>query len=345
MDAHLILPLWLFQHTGHIGASAYGSAVSSVDSEALKAQLSQVAAALKFDDFQFSPDAGSAPILGKEKEAAEETTAKAEVAAEAEAQAGHSATSSSDSRGPFGASSAESAPASSRPTSMASLSRPCTPLRESSRPHTPARDSVSLASPQAPVPGPGPGPVSVPASTSGPGPSLARAPSAAGARKRKPVPKVLPEMDFESEHAKLNRQVSVVGKLPDERDFAKFVAEGSPAGRRMRNVASIKAKSGDGDKDGGAAGTPGNATLKRWGLAEAFGVGEGDESEATQQKKMVEGPAGTYISDTANFRWNSAMDEIRKALAADPAEEAEGEEEAQRQATEVLGKLGIAEHK
>lgn len=54
-------------------------------------------------------------------------------------------------------------------------------------------------------------------------------------------------------------------------------------------------------------------------------------------KKMVEGPGGNYISDTANVRWNSALKEITMALK-DEGEEG-GLEEGMRRADELLGKL------
>lgn len=64
-------------------------------------------------------------------------------------------------------------------------------------------------------------------------------------------------------------------------------------------------------------------------------------------KRMVQGPTGAYITDTANGRWNTALDEITRALAAagmDPDEPAQDDEEsmreAMRQADAVLGRLG-----
>jgi hypothetical protein len=64
-------------------------------------------------------------------------------------------------------------------------------------------------------------------------------------------------------------------------------------------------------------------------------------------KRMVQGPTGAYITDTANGRWNTALDEITRALAAagmDPNEPAQDDEEsmreAMRQADAVLGRLG-----
>ncbi|PWN41440.1 hypothetical protein IE81DRAFT_324582 [Ceraceosorus guamensis] len=66
-------------------------------------------------------------------------------------------------------------------------------------------------------------------------------------------------------------------------------------------------------------------------------------------KRMVQGPSGTYITDTANLRWNSALSEITRALkdgdeggAAETAErEGESIEDAMRRADLVLGRLGV----
>lgn len=153
------------------------------------------------------------------------------------------------------------------------------------------------------------------------------------------------------------------GVVEEQREFAAFVAKGKasrrtsvkqqtlktpsvPASGSLRNRRSVK---GD---------TIGEGTLKRWGLAEAF---KSDEAGAEvkiatvkKQKKMVPGPGGGYITDTANMRWCSALDEIKKALAKDEDEDDEdedGEEEeervqketqtALRQADEVLSRLGV----
>ncbi|MGC4421255.1 hypothetical protein ABXW19_12285, partial [Streptococcus suis] len=53
----------LLQHTGHIGASSYASATSmaAADPEALKSQLAEVAAALRFDDIGMALASSSAP--------------------------------------------------------------------------------------------------------------------------------------------------------------------------------------------------------------------------------------------------------------------------------------------
>lgn len=48
-------------------------------------------------------------------------------------------------------------------------------------------------------------------------------------------------------------------------------------------------------------------------------------SLSTAQKKMVPGPAGNYITDTANMRWCSALDEIKKALASTTDDDSDAE--------------------
>ncbi|SPO38511.1 uncharacterized protein PSFLO_03989 [Pseudozyma flocculosa] len=380
-----------FQHTGHIGAASYGSAVSSAASEALQLQLSEVAAALRLDD----PTPSTA---------AEPSPAAAAVAPSVEARV---ASPSPRSRplpvAPARASSIQGESASEHgfdgvASPSTASSRPQTPTIDSFRPRSPLAGSTTTPSGSRPS-----SPLGVLASSASPGqPGLAMN-AAAGARRRKPVPKALPELEFEARHqasspapaaaevvamapsatspdatdtiegcpaaseaapslatepaaasdAQLGRQVSVMGKLPGERDFAKFVQQGSPASRRLNKMSSIKNHRGD---------TLGEGTLKRWGLAEAFaengaGAAAGEDAPTAEvegqappgsggpSKKMVEGPAGTYITDTANVRWNSAMDEIRKALAADEADEAEdqGIQEGMKLADEVLRKLGVDE--
>ncbi|UZJ52515.1 hypothetical protein CBS101457_001835 [Exobasidium rhododendri] len=63
---------------------------------------------------------------------------------------------------------------------------------------------------------------------------------------------------------------------------------------------------------------------------------------AQDGKRLVQGPAGDYITDTANGRWNVALDEITKALKADGSEVDADDEDIQdglRQADEILGRL------
>ncbi len=69
---------------------------------------------------------------------------------------------------------------------------------------------------------------------------------------------------------------------------------------------------------------------------------------------MVPGPAGAYITDTANMRWCSALDEIKKALKDDTEHDGEEAEEAQEEGTvkketqtaveadEMLARYGVA---
>ena len=63
---------------------------------------------------------------------------------------------------------------------------------------------------------------------------------------------------------------------------------------------------------------------------------------AKNGKRLVQGPAGKYITDTANGRWNSALDEITKALRSDGQDDDDDEEDLQdglRRADAVLGRL------
>ncbi|EST07711.1 hypothetical protein PSEUBRA_002810 [Kalmanozyma brasiliensis GHG001] len=122
----------------------------------------------------------------------------------------------------------------------------------------------------------------------------------------------------------------------EPRDFASFVGKGKASRHTSVKQQTLhkststpqaaatgslrKSKSAMLKSDG-----PGEGTLKRWGLAEAFKAGEGMGSIRT--KKMVPGPGGGYITDTANMRWCSALDEIKKALKEDGDEQEEEEEE------------------
>lgn len=158
------------------------------------------------------------------------------------------------------------------------------------------------------------------------------------------------------------------GVVEESRDFAAFVTKGK-ASRRTSVKQTIKAST----PNVAAAGslrksksmrndTIGEGTLKRWGLAEAFqsAATAAEKEEAAmvkvatikKQKKMVPGPGGGYITDTANMRWCSALDEIKKALAVDMdgEDDAEKEEEervqmetqiALAQADAVLARLGV----
>lgn len=82
---------------------------------------------------------------------------------------------------------------------------------------------------------------------------------------------------------------------------------------------------------------------------------------ASPQKKMVPGPAGNYITDTANMRWCSALDEIKKALASTTEDSPEADlavnqsdnkfdrlenhiDELLEEADAVLMKLGVETH-
>lgn len=164
------------------------------------------------------------------------------------------------------------------------------------------------------------------------------------------------------------------GVVEEPRDFAAFVAKGK-ASRRTSVKQTLKASTSS--PTAAAAGslrksksaklqhdTIGEGTLKRWGLAEAFqsAASSADAEVAVappkpttlKKKKMVPGPGGGYITDTANMRWCSALDEIKKALAVDAGgdvgnddddqEEARVQKETQTalaQADAVLARLGV----
>lgn len=185
-------------------------------------------------------------------------------------------------------------------------------------------------------------------------------------------------MEEEEEEDDVNRQLegmghaavrshtcSNCGVVEEQGDFAAFVAKGK-ASRRTSVKQTIKANSPSQALSGSLRKsksirqeTVGEATLKRWGLAEAFQAAEIEGALPAQKvatvkkaKKMVPGPGGGYITDTANMRWCSALDEIKKALAADGDDGQEDDEEEEErvqmetqtalaQANAVLARLGV----
>lgn len=154
------------------------------------------------------------------------------------------------------------------------------------------------------------------------------------------------------------------GVVEETRDFAAFVSKGKASRRTSAkqqtiNKAPQTAATGSLRKSKSALlkqDTLGENTLKRWGLAEAFKSAQAQEQEQQLQqqvqaqkptKKMVPGPAGGYITDTANVRWCSALDEIKKALALDePATQAELDKQNEQEASlhkETLAALAQAD--
>lgn len=195
--------------------------------------------------------------------------------------------------------------------------------------------------------------------------ALRHSPSIASHTKRKPVPQAIPALEFQhpsrpqdDEENAVERQLGCAncGSVSDQREFAAFVAKGKASRRTPAkqsliptpSTASLRRK-----RTGAADETLGEATLKRWGLAEAFKAStQQDEtpaepaptSPARPAKKMVPGPGGRYITDTANVRWCSALDEIKKALAVpndDEDEEHAETTDALRDADALLAKLGV----
>ncbi|CBQ71976.1 conserved hypothetical protein [Sporisorium reilianum SRZ2] len=284
-----------------------------------------------------------------------------------------------------------------RPVSIASLRSlacPSTPPRTSSRPTSPDGTyhglrstksfSVSPLKKQATFNG-------FPRTFFPAASTLRHSPStASSSSRRKPVPDVIPALEFEHVHverqkrraqremhshdvdeADVERELggharthtcSNCGVVDEQRDFAAFVAH-SKASRRTtvkQQTKTTAAGSLRKSKSTPKQDTLGEATLKRWGLAEAFQSAQAGASTPAEQpasvkkKKMVPGPGGGYITDTANMRWCSALDEIKKALAVDaqheraPTHDDEDEANVQSetqtalaQADAVLARLGV----
>lgn len=154
------------------------------------------------------------------------------------------------------------------------------------------------------------------------------------------------------------------GIVEESRDFASFVAKGKASRRTSVKQHTINSSAPQAAATGSLRKSK-SAMLKqdsvgrRWGLAEAFNAQAESPEKMAQSppKKMVPGPGGGYITDTANVRWCSALDEIKKALALDEpdtsADQETDQEEEQRvqketqtaalaQADAVLARLGVA---
>ncbi|TKY87159.1 hypothetical protein EX895_003836 [Sporisorium graminicola] len=290
-----------------------------------------------------------------------------------------------------------------RPVSIASLRSlacPNTPPRTSSRPTSPDGTYHGLRSTKSFSVSP----LKKQATFNGfprtffPGVStLKHSPSTASnaSARRKPVPDVMPALEFEQVHAErqkrraqreqhlhredddegdVERQLgdhtrshtcSNCGVVEEQRDFAAFVAKGKASRRTSVKQQTIKTTAAGSLRKSRSVAkndTVGEATLKRWGLAEAFQSAQAESLAADvpkvatvkKPKKMVPGPGGGYITDTANIRWCSALDEIKKALAVDaehqrgPTEDEEEEAKVQREtqtalaeADAVLARLGV----
>ncbi|KAJ9478170.1 Alpha-1,3-glucan synthase [Pseudozyma hubeiensis] len=280
----------------------------------------------------------------------------------------------------------------SRPVSIASLRSlacPSTPPRTSSRPTSPNGTYHGLRSTQSFSVSP----LKKQATFNGfprtffPAPSTLKHSPSTASQRRKPAPEVTPSLiiahrtqlsqdaaeedDVEQEltgahghAASRSHTCSNCGTVEDSRDFAAFVGKGKASRRTsvkqqtLNKPAPQAAATGSLRKSKSAMlkqDTMGENTLKRWGLAEAFQSKPQGEVPEQQKpaKKMVPGPGGGYITDTANVRWCSALDEIKKALADDGTITAEQDEEeeaarvqketqtALAQADAVLARLGV----
>ncbi|CDW99272.1 hypothetical protein, partial [Sporisorium scitamineum] len=304
----------------------------------------------------------------------------------------------------------------SRPVSIASLRSlacPSTPPRTSSRPTSPdgtyhglrSTKSFSIS------------PLKKQATFNGfprtffPAPSTLKhspttATSSSSSSPRKPVPEVIPALEFQKVHEQRAKRRALreghphphhhhhqqqqqqeeqdveeqvggghgrsghtcfnCGVVEEGRESAAFVAKGKASRRTSVKQQTKTAAAGSlRKKSGWGQDTVGEATLKRWGLAEAFqsaqvesstsaSAAEGAKVSTVKKNKMVPGPGGGYITDTAHMRWCSALDEIKKALADDaeheprPTEDEQEEEKVQRetqsalaQADAVLARLGV----
>lgn len=168
-----------------------------------------------------------------------------------------------------------------------------------------------------------------------------------GRRKRKPVPRPLDEDDAQISPSEgspkgasgLDRQLSVLGELPKQ--FSDCPLQRAQA---RADAAAESEPLAEVENDGN-------------GLGLGLGSDDGETAQAAvgqaEKKKVLVG--ATYMTDTANVRWNSALAEITQALAADGQEadksnggaakgkgndDEEDFEQAMQQADAVLSRLG-----
>ncbi|MCO5565509.1 hypothetical protein L7F22_019183 [Adiantum nelumboides] len=265
-----------FQHTGHIGATSYGGAVSmdGGDAERLRQQLSEVAAALRLDDESASSNASCLPSREPSK----------------------------DSRaGSSGGETALTEDLSTIPVQSASEDYP---LQDQSEVKLPQEENSTKQVPVSNLDR---------ADSNHFTPALKRTTS-----KRKPVPAPRNLADLYGEFSQTDEsEISTkdISTLPDQNQptiLPTSIEEESENGEgivEQENKANTK---------------PVPATIRANG------------------KRMVEGPAGDYITETANVRWNKALNEITLALK-DEGNEDDGEEQdiqtGLQRADEVLRQL------
>lgn len=272
-----------FQHTGHIGATSYGGAVSmdGGDAERLRQQLSEVAAALRLDDGNASSSTSYLPSREPSK----------------------------DSRG--GSSGGETAlteDLSTIPTQSASEDHS---LQDKSALNP--SQSESQTKPQ---------PVSELARANSQSPTQETTNKTGLKRttsKRKPVPAPRNLADLYGEFNQPDDAATLrteIGTMPDHHS--------QPT--TLPNSIEEETENGEGiiAQEYQVNTKPVPATIRANG------------------KRMVEGPAGDYITETANVRWNKALTEITLALK-DEGNDDDGEEQdiqtGLQRADEVLRQL------
>ncbi|PWN32127.1 uncharacterized protein FA14DRAFT_162376 [Meira miltonrushii] len=271
-----------FQHTGHIGATSYGGAVSmdGGDAERLRQQLSEVAAALRLDDGNVSSNTSCLP----------------------------SREASKDSRA--GSSGGE--------TALTEDLSPM-PMHSVSGDYS-LQDQSAISAPQLDT-----------STKQQIAPDLARADSQHSTQEI-------------TNKTALKRTTSKRKPVPTPRNLADLYGEFSQPDNN-----------GGSDKEFAILPDHNQPTTLPTSIEEETENGEGIVEQENQVntkpvpttirangKRMVEGPAGDYITETANVRWNKAMNEITLALK-DENNDDDGEEEdiqtGLQRADEVLRQL------
>lgn len=271
-----------FQHTGHIGATSYGGAVSmdGGDAERLRQQLSEVAAALRLDDGNASSNTSCLPS----REASKDSRAGS--------SGGETALTEDMSPMPMQSVSEDyslqdqSAVSASRPD-ISTKQQPASDLARTDSQHSAQEVTNKTA--------------------------LKRTTS-----KRKPVPTPRNLADLYGEFNQTENNPS------SDKGVAVLSDHSQPT--TLPTSIEEETENGEGivEQENRSNRKPVPTTIRANG------------------KRMVEGPAGDYITETANVRWNKAMNEITLALK-DEGNNDDGEEEdiqtGLQRADEVLRQL------
>lgn len=276
-----------FQHTGHIGATSYGGAVSmdGGDAERLRQQLSEVAAALRLDEGNTSTSTSHSPSREPSKD------------------------SRTGSSGGETAITEDLSPAQVTPSSDESSRKEVIAEADEEQDHSKDQQLITETNKtysQHPV-------QDITNKV-----ALKRTTS-----KRKPVPTPRNLADLYGEFSQISSKDEIPNK---EMNAAIFEQQNQSTTLPVKIEEEVECENGESvvAQENQSMIKPVPTTIRANG------------------KRMVEGPAGDYITETANVRWNKALNEITLALK-DEGNEDEGEEQdiqvGLQRADEVLRQL------